>query len=113
MDPAVLGRLDQEIGGVREVVDAYLEALPGRCEEVARAVEGADADAVARVAHTLRTASAFLGAVGLAQLCAVLEHEAASGRPVPASRAGQVADMARRVERELRALTRPAHHPNG
>jgi HPt (histidine-containing phosphotransfer) domain-containing protein len=106
VDEAVLSRLADQLGGVDDIVLTYLDALPRRCSEIAKAIADGDADAVGRTAHTLRTASAFLGALSLAQLSALLEQEAGSGVAVPLERGRQLARTAREAHDALAALVR-------
>jgi HPt (histidine-containing phosphotransfer) domain-containing protein len=106
VDAAVLGRLADELGGVDDIVFAYLEALPQRCGAIAKAIADGDVEAVERSAHMLRTASAFLGALPLAELSALLEQEAGSGVPVPIERARQLARAARDTQQALAGLVR-------
>jgi HPt (histidine-containing phosphotransfer) domain-containing protein len=107
VDAAVLARLADDLGGIDDIVAAYLDALPRRCGAIAKAIADGDAAAVGRTAHTLRSASAFLGALPLAELSAQLEREADSRAPVPPERARQLARAAREVAEALARLTRP------
>ena len=110
VDAAVLVRLAEEVGGVEEVVELYLRALPLRCASIAHALAAGDAVTLRQTAHTLQSASAFVGAMPLAALCARLE-EASQRSQLPVGVGEEVAEEARRVERELRALL--ATHPFG
>jgi HPt (histidine-containing phosphotransfer) domain-containing protein len=111
VDVAVLARLADELGGVDDIVLTYLDALPRRCGEIAKAIADGDAESVSRTAHTLRTASAFLGALPLAELSGLLEHEADSGVPVPIERARELARAAREVQEALAGLVRRPSAP--
>jgi two-component system sensor histidine kinase/response regulator len=64
-----------------EIVDLYLtQAADGR-SELDRVAGQGDTYALERAAHTLRGASAELGASALAAVCAEMEVHARSGRP--------------------------------
>jgi Hpt domain len=104
VDAAVLLRLDREVGGVGVVVDLYLRALPLRCGSIARALAAGDSVTLRREAHTLRAASAFVGANSLAVLCQRLEDALEETATPPVSLGTEMAAESRRVERELRAL---------
>ena len=67
--PSLLGR----------VIDRYLLDAPKLIEAMRQAREQADAPALARAAHTLKSASASLGARHPAELCATLEADARNG----------------------------------
>ena len=106
VDPAVLARLAEEIGDVDEVVHLYLRALPLRCGSIARALASGDATALRDAAHTLRSASAFVGATTVSALSARLEQAALRREPLPAALGTQLAAEAHRAETELLALLR-------
>jgi HPt (histidine-containing phosphotransfer) domain-containing protein len=110
VDPAVLDRLAADLGDLGDIVDVYVRALPRRCGEIAQALADGDAEGVSRGAHTLRSASAFLGAVDVVELCDRLEREARAGFVVT-DRGRELTDACRSAERELRALTRRADAP--
>ncbi|MEO5339479.1 MAG: Hpt domain-containing protein [Magnetococcus sp. MYC-9] len=81
--------IDSEVWSVlREDVDAedllrvlslYLEAFPGRVAGVREAIERLDGDALARVAHPLKSASRQIGALHLGALCEQLEQAGRDG----------------------------------
>jgi len=104
VDPAALARLAEEIGDVHEVVQLYLQALPVRCGLIANALASGDAAGLRDVAHTLRSASAFVGATGLTALCDRLEAAGSQGPPLPLGLGTELAAEGRRVEAELVAL---------
>jgi HPt (histidine-containing phosphotransfer) domain-containing protein len=109
VDASVLLRLDTEVGGVGEIVELYLRALPLRCGSIAQALADDDPAALRRATHTLRSASALVGAASLATLCERLEDVSEQTAALPVSAGTEVAAESRRVERELRALL--ATHP--
>ena len=83
VDPDALSRLiddfDTDEETVRSVLAAYLEQLPERRAAIERGLIDGDSEAVYKVAHTLKSASAALGATALAELCERLESAGRSG----------------------------------
>lgn len=73
----------------REVVVDFLSQLGARLEDLAAAVASRDAAAIRRTAHTLKGASASLGASALAESSARLESFARAGGPEDAAAALQ------------------------
>lgn len=61
---------------LRNVIEAYLTDSPGILASMSRAVALADAGAIRRAAHSLKSSSAFVGAVNLSEQCKVLETKA-------------------------------------
>ncbi|MGJ9418653.1 response regulator [Massilia sp. CMS3.1] len=59
---------------VQKVVRAYVGDVPQHLRTLRRAIGGQDADTVRRVAHSLKSASANVGAETLARLCKDLEQ---------------------------------------
>jgi HPt (histidine-containing phosphotransfer) domain-containing protein len=84
VDPTVVARLVDDLGHeqVSEVCGLFL----GDARELVRAIraahESGDAQTVARCAHRLKSASGFVGAVGVSSLCADIERLARDGRLV-------------------------------
>ncbi|HQZ86544.1 MAG TPA: Hpt domain-containing protein, partial [Actinomycetota bacterium] len=89
IDWSVLDTLVEDIGDrefVVETVRVYLAELPGRVGAIIGAVEQGDSEAVKAAAHSLKSSSAMLGAVGLARICRDLEavsEPPAGGSPGP------------------------------
>jgi HPt (histidine-containing phosphotransfer) domain-containing protein len=84
LDAHVIGQLDrlgrasgQDLVG--ELATLFEADADAQVIEMHRALDKADAAAVARSAHNLSGASATLGATDLAQLCATLESQSAMG----------------------------------
>jgi PAS domain S-box-containing protein len=93
IDRQVLGELGQleragEPGFIRELVDAFAGAMPERLVRMRQALEACDGPALAKVAHTLKTAAASLGALPMSAFCRDLEA---------AGRRGQFEDCARLI----------------
>lgn len=55
------------------LIEVYLEQLPGRVEGLLRACRDGDAHTVFKIAHTLKSTSASLGAYRLQGFCQRLE----------------------------------------
>ena len=72
--PSLLGR----------VVDRYIADAPGLIEQMRAARDKADAPSLARAAHTLKSASANLGARRPAEICRALEEGARKGETAEA-----------------------------
>jgi two-component system sensor histidine kinase/response regulator len=72
-----LGDLDV----VHDVVRTYLAELPGRRTTLDTAVRSLDRDNVRLIAHSLKSASALVGATSLSGSCAELEKLAAEATP--------------------------------
>ena len=59
---------------VQKVIDAYVGDVPQHLRTLRQAIGGHDAPTVKRIAHSLKSASANVGAETLAGLCKELEH---------------------------------------
>jgi len=59
---------------VQKVIAAYVDDTPQQLSTLRRAIDGLDANNVRRIAHTLKSASANVGAESLAALCKEMEH---------------------------------------
>ena len=70
-NPGLLGR----------IIDAYLGDTPKLLEKMKHAIAAEDISEVAKAAHTLKSSSANVGAVELAERCRQLEASAKSGAP--------------------------------
>lgn len=83
VDDAVLEELRASVGGDRsfvvELIEAYLTDGAAHVEAMATAVDDADADALVRPAHTLKSSSATLGAARIASTARELEMIGRSG----------------------------------
>ena len=76
----LLRSLDDGDGAVLgEIVEQFLTQTEGSRAEIERAIADGDGPAVERCAHTLRGASANIGAVGLASVCAQMEQRGRAG----------------------------------
>ena len=77
VDEAVLEELRGSVGGDRsfvlELIEAYLADGAAYVDAIASAVDQADAEALVRPAHTLKSSSATLGATRVATLARELE----------------------------------------
>ena len=59
---------------VQKVIAAYVDDTPKHLQTLRHAIAGLDAGSVRRVAHSLKSSSANVGAETLAQLCKEMEH---------------------------------------
>ncbi len=78
----------------RRLITLYLNTSPTQITQIVQALEAGDSEALHHAAHSLKSASAHLGALALARLCADLES---------AGRDGDLA-RARALGADLRAL---------
>jgi HPt (histidine-containing phosphotransfer) domain-containing protein len=76
---ADLTRQLQDEALVTSTVELYLAELPGRCGTITDAGERLDRPALQAAAHALKSASAMLGAVAIADLCERLMTVAEDG----------------------------------
>lgn len=97
IDRTTFERLLDMAGGDRafvdELVDTYLEDGAAHVGALRAAAEADDAAAIVRPAHTLKSSSATVGALALADLCRLLEADGRAGAvPDAAERADAVAE---------------------
>ncbi len=105
LDRDVLAALAEDIGDddlVRETVRTYLEELPVRLTALTRSYDAGDQHGVTETAHSLKSASAMLGAVHMSDLCAVVEQSAKAEE----CRAPQVAAVRDEAAAVAAAMTR-------
>ena len=83
LDEAVLAELRATTGDdpafVRDLVETYLADALVQLDDIAAAVDGSDAAALVRPAHTLKSSSATVGAMRLASVARRLEMSGRSG----------------------------------
>lgn len=79
----------------RELFELYLSDAQMRVEHVGRLADGQDPPALQREAHTLKGASANIGANEMARLALVLEKAAPEAEP------SQIATLAQEIQEEL------------
>jgi signal transduction histidine kinase/CheY-like chemotaxis protein/HPt (histidine-containing phosphotransfer) domain-containing protein len=97
--PDLLGRM----------IKLYLDHTPELLEALRQAVERSDPDEIVRQAHSIKSSSAFVGAVRLSVLCKDLEALGRDGviQAAPASLA-EIQTEYTRVERELDSMRQEA-----
>ena len=87
-ESAIAALRDPELGGdpefLVEVVEAFLGDSPPRLQTLRASLEGGDAEAIGRAAHSLKGSSGNFGAMRMQTLCADIER---------LSRAGELATM--------------------
>ncbi|HEV7499075.1 MAG TPA: PAS domain S-box protein, partial [Vicinamibacteria bacterium] len=62
-----------------EIIDVFLQTIPRRLDDLRQAHARGDADAIRAVAHSLKGASAQIGARGMADICVQVEAVVRSG----------------------------------
>lgn len=79
---AALTALANDLGAdtVLEIIDLYLGEAPRHVSDVRKAAESGDAVVLRRVAHTLKSTSATVGASALSAVCLKIEHLARDQR---------------------------------
>ena len=116
VDETVLARLVADLGPehVVEVCNLFVDDGRERVRSIRSACEAGDADAVARSAHRLKSASGFVGACRVTAMCREIEVLVGDGRLEDAcSRAEQVGDELEVASGVLAALVRSAGGPAG
>src|SRR4051794_29951812 len=92
LDPSVLAELRESVGGddefIADLITTYVNEGNDHLSAIDAAAAAADAAAVVRPAHTLKSSSAALGAMRLAQIARDIEM---------AGRAGDAGDLGTRV----------------
>ena len=83
IDPAAFEHLLEITGDdlefVDELIDTYLDDAATQVAAMEAAAAAGDADAMVRPAHTLKSSSANVGAMSLAEACRTLEADARTG----------------------------------
>ncbi len=88
-----------------EIVDSYLEDAPQRLQAIINALAQSDASTLQLSAHALKSTSATLGAIPLAQICGELEAMGNTANTAGASKlVSQLAAEYERVEAALKLL---------
>lgn len=90
-DPVALERLreldpDGRHGVLQRVLAAFESSLARMLVQLAAAREAGDARVVASIAHTLKSSSASVGAIGLSQACVDVELRLRGGEAVSLDR---------------------------
>jgi CheY-like chemotaxis protein len=71
-------------GILERIIGLYLSGATKLVEGVISAAERGDAESLLRAAHTLKSSSANVGAIGLSDLCRKVEGKVRAGEPVAA-----------------------------
>ncbi len=86
LDNGVLDELRASVGGdedfVRDLVQTYLAEAPQHLGQITAAAGRADAEAIVRPAHTLKSSSAALGATRMSAISRQIEFCGREGRVV-------------------------------
>ena len=85
LDAGVLAELTASVGGdrgfVRDLIETYLADGEAQVEAIDAALDANDSAALIRPAHTLKSSSATLGAMRIADAARALESSGRSGLP--------------------------------
>lgn len=105
VDGAVLAQLAVDLGAehATEICRLFLENAAAEVHAVETALAAGDPAAAARSAHRLKSASGFVGATGLAALCAKVE----AGHPAGGTLAGELERTATDLNRSVGRLAAP------
>ncbi|MFQ3623333.1 MAG: ATP-binding protein [Acetobacteraceae bacterium] len=95
-----------EPGRLPHLLDLFAEETEARTARLAEAREAGDLEALAQVAHALKSSAGAFGAAALSRAAAALEEAAAAGRDEPAGRLA--AEVIALAGRSLAALRAPA-----
>jgi histidine phosphotransfer protein HptB len=83
LDQATLEALMDSLGGdaefMAELIDTFVADAPEQLEALNASLSAGDVEGLVRPAHTLKSASASLGALGLTERCRQLELAAKAG----------------------------------
>jgi signal transduction histidine kinase/CheY-like chemotaxis protein/HPt (histidine-containing phosphotransfer) domain-containing protein len=71
---------DGDPGIIRQIMRVFLDNSPGLLEKLRQGSAGRDADALRTASHTLKSTSAVIGAIALAECCARLETSVRAGQ---------------------------------
>lgn len=86
IDPDVIDALLDAVDGDREflaeLIETWLDDAPRQLALLEAAATEGDASGVVTPAHTLKSTSASLGAMEVAELARIMEHDARSGSSV-------------------------------
>lgn len=89
LDPSALAHLREITGGdlgfVDELIDTFLDDATAQLDDMRQAASAGDAARMVRPAHSLKSTSANVGAMALAELCRSLEADGRSGTIVDAT----------------------------
>ena len=79
INTVVLERLREHVGNIVPVASVFLRSLERRIIELEQAIQRNDADAINKVAHTMKGSSSQFGAEELTHLCLLAENMGKSG----------------------------------
>ncbi|MEA5624388.1 PAS domain S-box protein [Nostoc sp. UHCC 0251] len=84
IDPKILQSLRNMLRGDRvafaELIECYLTETPRLVQDMSTAITTHDTQTIWKIAHQLKSSSASVGAIALAQLCKVLEAQGRSSK---------------------------------
>ncbi len=109
LEPRVLDQLVADFGGAeaRELLEMFVDGGRKLLDDLRQALAGADAPAVNRAVHTLKSSAANVGAMQVSRLCAALEEQTRQGSIEDVSeRLGELEARMARASAELRRTGR-------
>ncbi|MBT4520021.1 MAG: response regulator [Halieaceae bacterium] len=76
IDTEILSTLTRDVGTelLPKIIDKYLSEIPVRVNAITAAADSNDCALIAKEAHPLKSSSAYMGAMGLAELASTLEQ---------------------------------------
>ena len=80
INTVVLERLREHVGNIAPVAAVFLRSLERRLAELEQAIQRNDADAINKVAHTMKGSSSQFGAEELTHLCLLAENMGKNGK---------------------------------
>jgi HPt (histidine-containing phosphotransfer) domain-containing protein len=114
-----LRQLDDEDGGfLEEVVQAYVQDAHVLLDDLRAGIGCGNAKKTARAAHSLKTPSFQVGALGLGELCRQVEEKSRGGsceglESLLQAIAAQVVAVSAALTTQIEASTRPDDEPSG
>lgn len=110
LDAQTLDQLRQDIGNdlniLTMLVECYLETTPDLIQSLRSAFDGGDWELVNRSAHSLKSSSATLGAIRLANQCFSLETLSHLSSEFPADAAVLITQIEQEYQQVATALLR-------
>lgn len=80
INPETVAELRSLMGdALKEVIEVYLEIMPGQIRELDEAISSGDADRVFNISHKMKSSSSSIGATGLAEKAEAIELTAREG----------------------------------
>jgi HPt (histidine-containing phosphotransfer) domain-containing protein len=106
IDRSVLEGLSEAVGKdfMGELIDTFLEEVPGMFKEMEQALSESDADGFRRAVHSLKTNANTFGAAELAEKAKELEYMAREGNLDVGGKLDLLDEAYKQVAEELKSL---------